>query len=308
MIYELRPEYYARVAPLYPDTWERSSIEAVLSGRRTDRCFVLADDPIKPASALVAHVGNYMLAGEPTEPMIQFILDAPGESRAFAAGYYAYYAISEGWEAVLSRIAHADTIITQRKTFRHEYQPVRALPDWRGMLPKGAEIRPMDAALAEQVDRELEGQLIGMLWTEDNDGDWDRYPSSGYATFAQRSFGVAMLMHGQVVCTYWAFHISDSAASVEVETAERFRRRGLATITGWAWLEACQQRRLASEWIADADNQASLKLALRLGHSPLRDVKKFVWKTWDQDIVLNYGGWTREPHPVGWKWSKVRTP
>ncbi|PJF23760.1 MAG: hypothetical protein CUN53_21255, partial [Phototrophicales bacterium] len=114
--------------------------------------------------------------------MIQFIMDAPAESRAFATGYYAYYAITERWEAALSRIAPTDIIITHRKTFRHEYQPFRAFPDWRGMLPHGAEVRPMDAALAERVDRELEGQLIGMLWTEDNSGEWDRYPSAGYAT------------------------------------------------------------------------------------------------------------------------------
>ncbi|MDZ4767154.1 MAG: GNAT family N-acetyltransferase [Chloroflexota bacterium] len=317
MIYELDPNHYSVAAPLYRDAWERSAVENTLTRRRTDRCFVYTDDPEHPTSALVAHVGNYYMGGEPSESMLRFISDAPAETNAFAAGYYAFYAIREGWELALNRIAPIGTRSVWRRTFRREMahapnstnertngtNPLHDLPDWRAMLPSGASVRLMDVRLAERVDRELDEQWIGSLWNDRNSDE--RYPARGYALFVEKSFGVAMLLHNRVVSTFWAFGVSDTAAAAEVETAAGYRGRGLATITGYAWLEACHARGVASEWIADADNDASNKLALRLGHDELRPVRKFIWRDWGMDINVRHGKWQREPHAAGWRWTRA---
>jgi RimJ/RimL family protein N-acetyltransferase len=305
MIVQLAPDYYARAAPLYHDAWERSAVEGALTRRRTDRCSVYVDDPDQPTSALVAHVGNYYLGGAPSDPMRQFIADAPAEVPLFAAGYYAFYAIHPAWESILAALAPTSTRVVARRTFRREWDAA-PLPDWRARLPAGASIYAINAKLAERVDRELDDQWIGVLWNDDLMSE-ARYPAQGYARFVESSFGVAMLLNGRVACAYWAFGISDSAASVEVETAQGYRGRGLATLTGYAWLEACRARGMASEWIADSDNDASNKLALRLGHSELRPVRKFVWRDWTMDVTLGYGKWTRAPHALGWMWTRKST-
>lgn len=304
MIYELAPDSYGIAAPLYRDAWERSAVENTLTRHRTDRCYVYTDDPEKPESALVSHVGNYYLGGEPSEAMIRFIMDAPSETNLFSAPYYAFYAVPERWEQIIAQIAPPGTKIVQRRTFRRELADMNMIPDWRSMLPAGAKIQPLDIHIAERVDREIDDQWLGALWTDQHEQS-ERYPARGYELFAEKSFGVAMLIQNRIVCTYWAFGVSDTAAAVEVYTMDGYRGRGLATITGWAWLEACRNRGVASEWIADSDNDASNRLALRLGHKELRPVRKFVWRDWGMDIALRYGRWTREPHAVGWKWTRM---
>jgi GNAT superfamily N-acetyltransferase len=303
MIYELAPSHYAHAAPLYRGIWERAAVEAVLTGRRSNRCFIYADDPHHPTSALVAHVGNYYLGGEPSAALLRFIMDEPAETRAFAAPYYAFYAVDERWERTLEQIAPARVRIIQRRTFRREAADMNDLPNWRILLPPGASVHTMTRALAERTDRELHDQYIGTLWT-DRDTDYDRYSARGYQVFIDKSFGVAMLLDGRVVSSCWAFGISDSAAAAEVETAERYRGRGLATLTCWAWLEVCRQHGMASEWIADADNLASVRLALRLEHTELRPVRKFIWRDWGMEIGLRYGMWRPQRTPSGVMWSR----
>lgn len=302
MLVELDAGYYPTVLPLCAGMFERAGVQSVLCGKRQSRTAVFVDGLEKPTAALVCHVGNYYVFGALYPPLLRFILDAPIEQTIFTRPFFNVYP-DGAWEEVLLAVCPHFVQVIPRMTYRVEAAEATALSDWRDRLPPGAQVMPLDRTLAERVDRELGDQYIGPLWTEDEPRE--RYPAEGYENFAQQSFGFCMLLDGRLVCVFWAFGRGEDAASVDVETAEAYRGRGLATITGGAWLEYCRAHGLASEWICDEVNTASAKLALKLGHKPVRPVKQLLWRDWGGVFSNTVGRWVCEPHPAGSVWRAV---
>jgi RimJ/RimL family protein N-acetyltransferase len=303
VLVELAPTHYHRVAPVFRDAVERSGVEAVFSGKRRDRVFVIADAGERPVSAMVGYLGNFYLGGQVSDEIIRLMLDAPAEVSAFSLPAFGFYPMTQNWERALLAAKPPYTRVIPRRMFRLEAEEATAYANWRDLLPGGATVHRLDQELAERVDRELSEQYIGPLWLDD-DTETERYPGRGYENFIRSSFGYAMMINGGIACAFWAFCISHSAASVEVETARVYRGRGFASLTGGAWLEHCRAAGLASEWVADEDNIASIRLALKLGHKEVGAIKRVVWRDWGQDLARTEGVWRRSDHPLGTGWQR----
>ncbi len=304
MIYELSSDHFQRAAPVYADVWfDRSSIDSVLAGQRAGRVFV--DDPSRPSAALLFHhIGNNYPAGEVSGALLSFIRETPAEPGVFSIPFIRYYAASAAWEQAILDGAPAFVQVTPRRTFVLEDCAQTPFANWRDLLPPGVEIRRIDRALAKRVDRELSDQYIGPVWHEDGFAP-DRYPAAGYDNFVRKSVGFCALMDGKIVSAAWAGSLSDGHIDVEIETADGYRGRGLATLTCAALLEECAARGLASEWICDTANLASGRLALRLGHRELPPVKNIAWRGWGQDFTPSEGLWTGEPLDCGRLWRRI---
>jgi RimJ/RimL family protein N-acetyltransferase len=304
MLYELNKEHYVIAKPVMRAAWtEHASFDSILAGQRAGRVFV--DDVNQPKTALVCHhVGNYFPVGEVSEPLRQFIYDAPAESEIFDMPFFAYYANQEVWERTLLEGVPDSARVMPRRTFILEDAGATPFTDWRQQVPDDITIVPLDRMLAERADRDLRQTLIGPVWHEHSFPS-ERYPAAGYENFVCKSFGYCALSGERVVCAAWAGSLSDSHAAVEIETAEDFRRRGLATLTCAAFLEVCRERGLAHEWICDVDNPASARLALRLGHRELSPIKKIQWRDMEQDFTPSRGLWTYEPHKMGRLWRRI---
>lgn len=300
-VYELAPAYYGRARHLFEDIFEEAAVSAVLEGRRQYDVAVLVDNPEDPRTALVAYTENYYLAGQLHEGLQQFILDSPPEARLFMRPAFCYYGVHPAWQSWLLEAAPSRVARASRRSFRRPPQsPIP--PDWRERIPQDVRIQALDALLAERIDRELSEQYIGPIWN-DNPKDHGRFPRPGYARFAQASFGYALLIEKQIASTCWGMAVSSQAASVEVETAEAYRGRGFGTLAGWAWVEACQARGLYSEWICDVTNEASARMALRLGHIEGPTVSKLYWRNWGQEIPRVSERWQAQKSDFGSVWK-----
>ena len=119
----------------------------------------------------------------------------------------------------------------------------------RGELPDGVTVRPMDPALVARCEwREL---------VEVANGSVD--------AFLEHGLGLCLMRDDEVLAEAYAPFIGRGVAEVGVVTAEAHRGRGLAAIA-IAWLtRPLADRGLAMYWSCDADNEASVRVAAKLG-------------------------------------------
>ena len=124
----------------------------------------------------------------------------------------------------------------------------------RATLPDGVTVRPIDAALLARCE-----------WRELVEG------AHGSAeAFLEHGLGLCLLRDDEILAEAYAPFIGRGVAEVGVVTAEAHRGRGLAA-TAIAWLALpLVERDLAMYWSCDSDNEASIRVAGKLGFGPAR--------------------------------------
>lgn len=271
-IYELARASFPVARPLFDAVWfDEAQIGAVLDGKQAGRVFV--DDQDRPRAALVCRTYGFYPAGDPENAALRaFVADAPAEAAVFDQLYG--YMVDTPWRDALRRDhGNALTVIDRRAFHLPDDAPTPALAQ-----PAGASVVPIDAPLAERIDREL-GQLIGLFW-----GDHGRFGDGG--------FGFCALVDGRIASVAYAIAVGDRSANIDVETTPPYRRRGLSALASAAFVAECRRRGLTPTWGCDAVNRPSAALAAKLGFvedpphvqmSPADGAKK----------VRSRGRWTR---------------
>jgi GNAT superfamily N-acetyltransferase len=280
-VYELPAEQYALVLPVFETVWfDHAVIEAVLEGRQAGRIFV--DRLPDPSAALLCHPYEFYIAGPVVPALRRFIKDAPAEVDIFHT-LYGYAPAGQSWEAALLEDYAGQVERIPRLNFAYpgaEPPPLDIAP------PAHVVIQPLDRALAERVDREL-SQRVGLYW-------------GGYEGFLERGFGFAALVDGAVASVAYSHAASAHYASISVETAERFRRQGLAAQVCQAFIRHALERGLQPTWESDGPNVASGALARRLG---FQERKPFcqISAPWGSKLPSSEGRWQRSPETLtGW--------
>lgn len=224
---------------------------AVLDGSQAGE--VLVDDAVQPRSAVVANVhGFWLAAGEPSAALVAASVP---ELAALVREPTALWATTEAWDAALA------TVFTGRQ-LRNEYRfSGGAAP--AGPLPADYRLVDLDAAIAARFAGRVDPWVVA-AW-------------GGPGAFPDPAFGAAMLDSSGALasfCTTCAIggppgHVE---AEVEVGTWDGARQRGLATAAGMDFLRQCRERGLHPAWTCAADNEASHRLAVRLGFAFTRQV------------------------------------
>lgn len=277
LIYELPQALAGIAAPVFKEIWfDEAFIDSFFEGRQEGRIFV--DDPQNPTAALLCRTFEYYVAGNVDALALrQFIKDAPAEVGVFQH-LYGYAPVGEAWEKALLADYEGQLEVIERIGFKY-HKP--AVDDWRHALPPGAEVRRIDRALAERIDTELD-QLIGLFW-------------NGYQPFTRGGFGFCTLIDGAIASVAYAISVSAKYANIGVETAEPFRKQGLATLTCSAFIEHCLEQGLRPTWDTDAVNAGSLATARKLGFQEYPPFKELYPKGRGK-LVLSAGRWTKEEH------------
>jgi RimJ/RimL family protein N-acetyltransferase len=242
-VYELAPAQFGTVAGLYAPVWfDRAQIDSALEGRQQARVFV--DRLPEPRAAMVCHGYDYYPAGDPESPDLRrFIAEAPGEAGVFAS-FYGYCPADPAWEAALL----ADHVLQRivRRTFLYlaKVAPTAQL---------GTEyvLRLPDVELARRIDAELD-EHITLTW-------------GSYEAFASAGLGCCVLKDGQVVSAAFPASVSAHHADISVATLPAVRRRGLAEVACATVIAQYLAGGRTVAWDTDDDNEASARLALRLG-------------------------------------------
>ena len=157
-----------------------------------------------------------------------------------------------------------------RKQDRLGYGPIPAAADrldrLRDDLPAGVKVRPMDADLLTRCEwRAL---------VEGAHGSID--------AFLEHGIGLCLMREDEILAEAYAPFIGGGVAEVGVVTSEAHRGQGLASIA-IAWLAvALAERGLAMYWSCDTDNEASVRVAGKLGFGPARPFGILLYRQLDQ--------------------------
>ncbi len=123
------------------------------------------------------------------------------------------------------------------------------------------------------IDRQfLEEEGLENLDRVEEEIEW-MWPS--LERYHERGFGKAALLKEEVVCWCTAEYVSESKCGIGIETLESHRRKGIATGTAASFVRDCSDRNMTPYWECSASNEASVKLAERLGFERMDEYR--VW-------------------------------
>ena len=131
----------------------------------------------------------------------------------------------------------------------------------RESLPRGFQVVRLDRALIERSPY--------------FDETVTRYGS--LADFLDHGFGLGIVHANEVVCAAFADMRIANLREIGVRTAPDFRRRGLATAVCAAAIEVCDDQGCATFWDCARLNDASVRLARRLGFAGERVYRVLGW-------------------------------
>ncbi len=132
----------------------------------------------------------------------------------------------------------------------YDYDPhSRVLADLRQRLPDGFEIRPIDRRLLDRCE-----------WRADMEfycGSLDNFLANG--------IGLVMMRGDEIIVEAYASSLGDTQAEIGAVTREAYRGRGYAPITCAYLIQVCEQRGYRAYWSCDVYNEASIRVARKLG-------------------------------------------
>jgi RimJ/RimL family protein N-acetyltransferase len=228
------PALFDPTVPNSPVLW------SVLEGRNTGRALV---DSIQSPSQCVIR----------TDAVLTFF--SRQISQAFLNEAIAYF--SPIWLVCSSRASFElkDAYVVQRLEFYDCDSHGQVLADWRRMenirrlLPDGFKIQPIDRRLLERCE-----------WRSDMEfycGSLDNFLANGIGL---------CLMHGNdIIVEAYASSWGGGRAEIGAVTRKAYRGRGYAPITCAYLIKACEERGCQPYWSCDADNEASIQVARKLG-------------------------------------------
>jgi RimJ/RimL family protein N-acetyltransferase len=123
---------------------------------------------------------------------------------------------------------------------------------WTGPVQSlaGIALQPMTLGLLEQC-----------LWKDEVLAD-----CGTFERFLEIGFGVCGVMNGLVVSEAYASVPGDHAHEIGAIVRPEFRQRGLGYATCAALIDECRRRRYETIWSCHRSNEASARLARKLGY------------------------------------------
>jgi GNAT superfamily N-acetyltransferase len=254
----LKPDQYHRVLPLV-ETSEMKGCHAkwysVIEG--TQEGEILVDDPTRPGTAIICghRVGAYYVFGDAeSDAFPTFIPEFL--SQHLSERFYALFATSDAWRRRLDALFPAGYA---RLAFT--FQPPADWPPsgWRDRIPSGLILKRVDAADCRRIQAAMGGPWFTDLW-----GSIDR--------FLARGFGFCLLDGEELASSCLSAVVGGAEAEIQINTASRFHRRGLATLCAIAYAEHCRAHGMKPGWTTDIGNTPSMGLARKAGFVCLGEI------------------------------------
>jgi RimJ/RimL family protein N-acetyltransferase len=244
---------YSKVYPLVRGSGMKGCCakwHSVLEGAQPGDVFV--DDRANPRTALIRgyRVAHYLFGDAESAAFRQFLPDWI-EGRIAPSGG-SVFATSESVRAVLNNV-----LPKEQHRLAYRYAPPSSPwppPNWREALPSGFTVRWMDKRLTQTVV----DAIAPWNWF---DARW-----GGIGGFLDRGFGFCTLSDtGEVGSFCVTSMVGGGEAEIQIVTSPKYQRRGLATLTAFAFLEHCAANDLIPGWTTDPGNEPSQSLAPKLG-------------------------------------------
>lgn len=125
----------------------------------------------------------------------------------------------------------------------------KTLVDLRNSLPEGCTIQPMDRTLFHQCNWRPE--MVHYAGSENK--------------FLQHGIGLCLLQDNKILVEAYASALGNKKAEIGAITHKNYRGNGYAPILCAYLIETCRQRGFQAIWSCEADHQASIRVAQKLG-------------------------------------------
>lgn len=264
-MFELDIAHVARVRPLLEELAHLLPLAGVLEGRHTGRLFV--DDLLHPTVVLVwTPWGYYYLGGAVTLSCCSALVDLFSQTLvpdSIAGGEHGLLLTlgERRWVAQFDRLLGKGAWLElQRRTFTLDSAAFAQHCGWQGRVPQEFTMQPVGYAEAQLLEGELRAT----------------WPSLD--AFLDQGIGFCLTHHDEPVSACTSAFVAGGAVEIGVYTDPAYRRRGLATLTAAALIEACLDRGLRPNWECFADNAPSVALAQRLGFVPAGGYPIYYWE------------------------------
>jgi GNAT superfamily N-acetyltransferase len=265
---ELTPAQYDSVRPLFTPLAHYLTPDSIFAGLTPGRVF--ADDPDAPQTAVAWYGHRAFVVGR-----------ADAQARQQMADWWQNVVLHERAQSGLGvLVLHVDTAWSDQITAvcptptpqvypRRAYRLDARGGSWAVRPPAGFALRLVGAALIADGHIRNKAYLTEEMVSE--------RPS--IADFLARSFGVCLLHEQEIVGWCLSEYNTGPRCEIGIATAEPFRRRGLATLMAWAFIDhALTQDVYDIGWICWAGNRPSVATAEKLGFD-LVDERDVYWVT-----------------------------
>ena len=270
---ELNSLEFSSAQPLLAGIKQKVLPDAICQGINPGRIFV--DRRENPQTALLwSPVGYYFLAGDPAQAKdlteISQVLTKIFVPASQATGETGFILIPSdpNWKEHLPALlpgrevkvpaAQWSGIEIYRRPFAFDPAQFAAQSNWREHIPQGFRLQMVDATLAEKVG-------VRASW-------------ASIDAFLANGLGLALLDRDEIASTCISVFASRERLEIDVHTTEKYQRRGFARLTASAFIEECLRRSQQPNWECFWENEASTKLAGRLGFSAEPDYPVFFWE------------------------------
>lgn len=217
---------------------------------------IFCDDTQDPQCAVLYHPGNFgYLAGDPESGDLRTLVEeAPGAAGITVSEQELFVPRSTSWIASLSA-AFGDRL--QRRAYEY-FSFTDANTDWiqrwAERVPAGMQVVPMDLELARRAEQDKTLQVAtAQTW-----GSFERFVESGFGF-------VVLAGSDDLLGAISSFALGEDQAEIDIATHEDYRRRGLATLMGCAFIAHCLEKDLTPSWTANYGNHGSTATARKLG-------------------------------------------
>jgi len=251
---ELTAIEYERVRPFFQYiAYHRPAVFMVLDGILPARVFV--DSREQPSVGLIVS-DNCYLAGSMVNATFNTAFRSMLRTEVIPQKEHLFiFTFNEGWLDVLEEL-FGDNGIKRLIRTSFDFDPLRFRErhsGWRERMPAGYLVQRIDAQIAARVSGPVE------IW-----GSIERFLAHG--------FGFCVIRDDRIVSNCQTVAVGDRRAEIGIGTGEAYRRQGLATLAGCAYLEHCLANDLQPEWQCYY-NVASELLAEKLGFANKREMQ-----------------------------------
>jgi len=217
----------------------RAIVDAVLEGRQ--------GSAVRDGDAARLSLGCYeVFGGDASSAAARRLVAGAARPRELIFGN------DDAWRRTIVEV-HGDGVF-DRPMLEYDASALDAatLARFEDGLAAGFELRRLDAALAAQLDRELEPHGL-QVFRDARD-------------FAERGVGFGAVSEGRLACAATSYTLSSRRLEVAIATRAAYRGRGLAMAVAAALMRWSLGEGLVPCW--SASNPVSQRLALRLGYRP----------------------------------------
>lgn len=231
------PDLRNLFAPQQPN---RAEIEAVLAGRRAGTAVV--DDVCHPTECVLRSKACLTF---PSSGISQDALDVGLACLSALGPIWLIWdgALHPGVEppeadSVRPRIGFAECDVTSQR-----------LADLRNSLPAGLTVLRVDRELIERCE-----------WRDEME-----FYCGSIDKFLDHGLGVCLMRGDEILSEAYASALGSDLAEIGAVTREAHRRRGYALLASSFLIELCRAKGYGVYWSCNAENEASARLARRLG-------------------------------------------